>query len=52
MFEGDLAELDTAALLAVGAEFRALEDRAAARQLEVSASTPTRSRTGSANGSS
>jgi hypothetical protein len=35
MFEGDLTGLGTAALLAVGAEFRALEDRAAARQLEV-----------------
>jgi hypothetical protein len=35
MFEEALAELDTAALLAVGVEFRALEDRAAARRLEV-----------------
>ncbi|MDX6237568.1 MAG: hypothetical protein QOG10_2383, partial [Kribbellaceae bacterium] len=35
MFEGDLTELDTRALLSVGAEFRAVEDRAAVRQLEV-----------------
>src|ERR1700712_1730975 len=35
MFEGDLTELDTRALLGVGAEFRAAEDRAAVRQLEV-----------------
>ncbi|MDX6291342.1 MAG: hypothetical protein QOH50_417, partial [Kribbellaceae bacterium] len=35
MFEGDLTELDTRALLDAGAEFRAVEDRAAARQLEV-----------------
>src|SRR3979409_406637 len=35
MFEGDLTELDTGTLLSVGAEFRALEDRAAVRQLEV-----------------
>ena len=35
MFEGDLSELDTRALLSAGAEFRAIEDRAAARQLEV-----------------
>ncbi|MDX6293421.1 MAG: hypothetical protein QOH50_2496, partial [Kribbellaceae bacterium] len=35
MFEGDLSELDTRALLDAGAEFRAVEDRAAARQLEV-----------------
>ena len=38
MFEGDLGELDTRTLLGVGAEFRALEDRAAARQLEVALS--------------
>src|SRR3982074_1543734 len=35
MFEGDLTGLDTGTLLSVGAEFRAVEDRAAVRQLEV-----------------
>ena len=35
MFEGDLSELDTGTLLSVGAEFRAAEDHAAVRQLEV-----------------
>src|ERR1700716_1865919 len=35
MFEGDLTGLDTGTLLSVGAEFRAAEDRAAVRQLEV-----------------
>ncbi|MDX6242193.1 MAG: hypothetical protein QOG10_7138, partial [Kribbellaceae bacterium] len=35
MFEGVLSELDTRTLLSAGAEFRAVEDRAAVRQLEV-----------------
>jgi hypothetical protein len=35
MFEGDLTELATGALLSVGAAFRAAEDHAAVRQLQV-----------------